>query len=220
MDADDAAYKKSVRNMSVILAVMALAIIAAIFIPPYLSPPRDVFQTSVSLGSPFGFNMYLTLNATTVPSNGTLLFTGWLNNTGGDLSLPAADQWPYNQSLLWEEACTMGWPFGIGIMKGEYDQGNYTLGTPLQLQQPEAPCPTEQGPPSYFLFYPHSDMAIASVGGNPYKWVFNMTLLFSQGSLAAGALPGARGNGLPQGVYTAVMVDEWGDVLTASFLVS
>lgn len=216
---DDLVYKKNVRSMLVILSVMAMVIFAAIFVPPYLNPPHEVFRTSVSYGSPFGFTMYLTLNATTVSPNGTILFTGWLNNTGGDLNLTAVNQWPYSQSLLMEKPCTPGWPMGIGIMKGQYDQENYSLGTPMQLQQPSYGCSQQGGAPSYFLFYPHSDMVIASINGNPTNWVIQTTFYFSPGSLSAGALSGGTGQSLPPGVYTAILVDEWGDVLATNFLV-
>jgi hypothetical protein len=221
MDQDDVAYRKSVRNMSVILAVIVVIIFAAIFIPPYLSPYHDVFPTSASYDSPFGFTMHLTLNSTLVSPDGRVSITGWVNSSSSSIeNVTAANQWAFQQNLLWGEICTAGWPIGVGVMKGHYTQDNYTLGTPLPLNQPLAACPGT-GPPQYFLFYPHSSLALASINGTPTRWVIQVGLSFSDRSLRPATLPGGQGsNQLPPGVYTAVLADEWGDVLTDSFLVT
>jgi len=221
LDPDDIAYRKSVRNMSIVLAAMVVVVFAAIFIPPYLSPSHNVFPSSVSYDSGSGFTMYLTLNSTTVAPLGHLLITGWLNSTSDSIeNLTAADSWALSVGMLWERQCTPGWPIGIGLMSGHYDQYNYTVGTLLQPAMPDVGCPLSMSP-QYFLFYPHSTEALASVNGNPLRWTITMNVTFWQGSLGPNALPGVPGpGGLPAGVYTLVFADEWGDVLTANFRVS
>ena len=218
MDPDDIAYRKSVRNMSFVLVAMAVVIFAAIFIPPYLSSSHDVFPSSVSTDLGSGFAMYLTLNSTTVAPLGHLLLTGWLNSTSDSIeNLSAADSWTFPVGMLWGRQCTAGWPIGIGLMSGHYTQDNYTLGTLLQPEMPVVGCPAS-GAPQYFLFYPQSIEALASVNGVPYRWTITMNVTFWQGSLSPNALSRVPApGGLPAGVYTAVFADEWGDVLTANF---
>ena len=211
MDSDDVAYKKSVRNMGLVLAAILITIFAAIFIPPYVNPPHNAFQQSVSYDSGFGFTMYLNLNSTTLAPSGHIMFTGWVNSSASSVeNLTTADSWAFPQNFLWEQQCTSGWPIGIGVMSGHYTQDNYTLGTLLQPSIPKVQCPLS-GSPQYFLFYPHSSEVLASINGNPYRWTIRMSLSLGPGSLN---LPG-----FPAGVYTAVFADEWGDVLTANFLV-
>jgi len=222
MDPDDVAYRKSVRNMSFVLAAIVITIFAAIFIPPYLNPPNETFPQSVSFDSGFGFTMHLTLNSTTMASVGNLLITGWVNSSSDSgETINASGNWAFPQSLLWERACTSGWPIGIGVMSGHYTQDNYTLGTPIQPELTAIHCPVS-APPQYFLFYPnHSSTAAAVVNGNPYHWTILMNVSMGQHSLSPNAIPGVPGpKGLPAGVYTAILADEWGDVLTANFRVT
>jgi hypothetical protein len=212
MDPDDVAYGKSVRNMGLVLAAIVITIFAAIFIPPYLNPPHNTFQQSVSYDSGSGFTMYLNQNSTTLGPSGHILFTGWVNSSSDSVeNLTAADSWAFPQSSLWEQQCTHGWPIGIGVMSGHYTQDNYTLGTLLQPSISQVQCPAS-GSPQYFLFYPHSFEALASINGNPYRWTIRMSLSFGSESVSP--------NVLPAGVYTAVLADEWGDVLTANFRVA
>jgi len=221
LDPDDIAYKKSVRNMSVVLAAMAIVIFAAVFIPPYLSPPHNVFPTSASYDSGFGFTLDLTLNSTTVAPSGHLFVSAWLNSSSDSIeNVTSADSWAFSEGMLWGRQCTPGWPIGIGLMSGHYTQDNYTLGTLLQPAVSRAQCPVS-GSPQFFLFYPHSTDVLASVNANPYRWTIAMNVTFGRDSLNPNALPGVQGSGgLPAGVYTAVFADEWGDVLTANFRVS
>jgi hypothetical protein len=222
LDQDDIAYRKSVRNMSIVLATIVIVIFAAIFIPTYISPAAEVFPRSVSLGSGFGFTMHLAVNSTTIAPLSGVALTGWVNSSSDSgVSINASDSWAFPQERLWEPPCSDGFPIGIGVMSGHYTLDNYTSGTLLQPNIPQVQCPAS-GPPQYFLFYPHhSSIAAAVVNGNPYRWSILMNVSVGQYSLASNAIPGVPGpQGLPAGVYTAVLADEWGDVLTANFRVS
>jgi hypothetical protein len=219
LDPDDVTYRRSVRNMSIVLAVIVITIFAAIFIPPYINPASSVFPKSVSYASGFGFTMQMSLNSTSVAPDGQVLLTAWLNSSSDSVeNLTAADSWPFSQGLLWFRPCTPGWPMGMGVMSGQYTMDNYTLGSLLPLKPEAFGCP-ESGAPQYFLFYPHSSEALASVNGSPYRWTILMSFAFGRSALGPNAIPGAS-SGLPPGVYTAVLADEWGDVLTANFRVS
>ena len=96
-------------------------------------------------------------------------------------------------------------------MEGHYTQDNYTLGNLLPIPQPLEQCPAQAAAPSYFLLEPHSSMALVDLGGKPAFWTIQTGLLFKE------YLSGYQ---LQLGVYTAVLADEWGDILTANFLVS
>ena len=207
--------------MSIVLVVMALVVFAAIFVPPYLSPYHDVFQPSVSYDSPYGFTLHLNLNTTSISPAGSVQIEGWVNSSSPAIqNLTVASQWALQEDLLWEDGCTGSWPIGIGIMEGHYTQDNYTLGTLIQITQPLTSCPVS-APPQFILLYPppHSSQALASVNGNPVHLLLQAGLAFNVRSLAQEPRPG-NNNELPPGVYTVVLADEWGDVLTNNFLVS
>jgi hypothetical protein len=217
MDPDDAAYRKSVRNMSMVLAAIVLVIFAALFIPPYLFPVRDSFQSSASLGSPQGFTLNLEVNATSVPGSGRVNITAWAANGGGSsLNVSVAASWGVNPDRLWTSVCTPGFPLGVGVMEGHYDDSNYTLGQLLVPAFSPVLCPA-RAPPGYFDFFPHSSRALVDIGGAPSFWTMEGNLTFSGSSSTD--LPGAGPGRLPPGVYTAVAADEWGDVLTTNFRV-
>jgi hypothetical protein len=216
MDPDDIAYRKSVRNMSIVLAAIVITIFAALFIPPYVNPSHDVFQPAVSLDSPFGFTLHLTVNSTTVSTAGSIALSGWLNSTSATIeNTTAADSWGLPQVDLWGRSCTFGWPIGLGVMQGHYTEDNYTLGTLLTLPQTLASCPTQNATPPYFLFEAHSSRALVTLSGTPTIWLIqsNLTLRADVPSQPAGVQ-------LQPGVYTAVLADEWGDVLTTNFRVT
>jgi len=213
MDADDIQYRKSVRNMSVVLAAMVIVVFAALFIPPYVNPSHQVFQASVSSASAFGFVMHLQVNATSVPPGRGILLAGWINSTSSSIEdINASNSWAFNQAQLWGKICTSGWPIGLGVMQGHYTQDNYTLGTLIRLPQPLVFfCPVQLGTPRDYLLKPHSSEALVTINGSPQIWVIQSSLALSRNEYGVQLSPG---------VYTAVMADEWGDVLTTNFLVA
>jgi hypothetical protein len=210
---DDIAYHKSVRNMSLVLAAIVITIFAAIFIPPYLSPQHDIFLASVAIDSPFSFSMHLQVNSTNVPSNGTLLVSGWINSTSGEIeNITAANSWGVQPASLWRTSCQAGWPIGVGVMRGHYTNDNYSLGTLLNITRPlHLPACRNLGLPSDFLLEPHSSNALVTLSTGPELWVIQTSFSFGPSSLTSSLTPG---------VYTAILADEWGDVLTTNFLVS
>jgi hypothetical protein len=212
MDPDDTAYRKSVRNMVLVLAAIVITIFAAIFIPPYVNPVHNVFPQSVSYDSGFGFSMHLTVNYSSGSSAWSVLLTGWVNSTSPSIdNVTAADSWPFPLGSLFTRPCTPGWPIGIGVMKGHYTQDNYTLGTLLPLNSSQSQCTGVSYSPNSFAFEPQTARALVVLGGTPSFWTIQTVLRFT------GTTPGYL---LPPGIYTAVLADEWGDVLTAIFQAS
>jgi hypothetical protein len=209
MDPDEVAYKKSVRNMSLVLAAIAITIFAALAASPYVFPPANTFQQSASYDSAFGFTLHLRINATAVPQGEGMLVSGWLNGSSGAIdNITASDAWGMaGPGGLWTRPCTNGWPIGVGIMRGHYTQDNATSGTLVPVPQPAVRCPAEAAAPSYFLLDPHSSRALVDLGGTPQYWILQSFFTFNTSQL-------------PVGVYTAVLADEWGDLLTTNFVVS
>ena len=207
MDPDDVAYRKSVRNMSLVLAAIVITIIIALAASPYVFPAGGTLRSSAESDSAFGFTMHLQVNATEAAQGSAVLITGWLNNTSGQINnVTAADSWGVAQGGLWTRVCTLGWPVGVGVMKGHYSQDNYTLGTLMPVPSPKVLCPAVRASPSYFLFEGHSSTVLVDLAGAPAYWRLQTSYGFTFTS--------------QPGVYTAVFADEWGDVLTANFAVS
>ena len=209
MDPDDAEYRKSVRNMSLVLAAIVVTIFAAIFVSPYAFPSPNTFQTSVSSDSAQPFTLHLQVNTTSVPAGGGIMVSGWLNGTSASIqNITASDGWAVSdQGYLVTRACTSGWPIGVGLMRGHYTQGNVTLGELLPVAQPELQCPLGAATPGYFLLEPHSSKALVDLGGSPAYWVLQSGFSYSASRL-------------PAGVYTAVLADEWGDLVLTNFVVA
>jgi hypothetical protein len=212
MDSDDIAYRKSVRNMGLVLAAIVITIFAAIFIPPYVNPIRNVYPQSVSFDSGFGFTMHLTVNYSSGSPTWSALLSGWVNSTSPSIdNVTAADSWAFSLNALYTRSCTPGWPIGIGVMEGHYTGDNYTLGTLLPLNLSQSQCTGTSNSPNSFAFEPQTSKALVVLGGTPSFWTILTALNFT------GTSPGYL---LPSGVYTAVLADEWGDVVTASFFAS
>ncbi|MDG6902173.1 MAG: hypothetical protein JRM80_09470 [Nitrososphaerota archaeon] len=208
MDPDDIEYKRSVRNMSIVLAAIALVIVAALALSPYAFPPSNTFQESVSYSSAFGFAVHLQINATSLSAGDGILVSGWLNSSSGSLdNVTAVDSWGVGPSGLWTSACATGWPVGVGVMRGHYTQDNFSLGTLLPLAATEGSCQPQPASPGFFIFYPHSSRALIVLGGVPQYWVLQTNHYFGAAQL-------------PPGVYTAVLADEWGDVVATNFVVT
>ena len=203
--------------MAAVLAAIVITVFAALFVPYFLFPPRNVYPSSVTSDSPTGFTMHLSVSPGASSPTWSVTLTGWVNSTSSSIeNITASNGWALPQGGLWTRSCTPGWPIGIGVMQGHYTQDNYTqdnytLGTLLPLGGIPVPhCPMEgRTIPSSFAFEPHTAKALVVLGGTPSFWVIELSLNFTWTS------PGYQ---LKAGVYTAVLADEWGDVLTANFL--
>jgi hypothetical protein len=209
LDPDDAEYKKSVRNMSVVLAAIVITIFAGVFVSPYIFPAANTFQPSVSLDSPFfAFTLHLQINTTAPVAGGSVSITGWLNSTSsGVANLTASDSWGVGPSGLLTRNCTSGWPIGIGVMMGHYTGDNYTFGVLMPIAQIGFECGSAAPAPSFFLLSPGSSKVLVDINGSPQYWDIQTGFTLGTGKLSPGP-------------YTAIVADEWGDVLTTSFVVS
>lgn len=205
---DDRAYSSNVRNMVLVLAAIVIVIFAAIFIPPLLNPIHEQFVPSASTNSAYGFSLNLLLNSTDLPPGGWVSMRAWLNSTSPQIdNITAANQWPVNPNSLRTGNCTLGWPLGVGVLRGYYTTDNYTLGSPVSLPRLVFACPLiAYSPPSYFLLQSHGSTAVVRLSESLAEWDLRIVMPFG-GSYAE------------TGVYTAVAADEWGDVVVVHFRV-
>ena len=211
MDPDDAAYRKSVRNMSVVLALIVIIVFAALYIPPYVNPVRQELNASAS-DSSSGYPLVLSvkLNATMMTSEGSISIVAQVNGTSRTIqNITTRNAWAIEETLLWTRPCTSGWPVGIAIMKGFYTLDNYKTGAVLTLKSPKYLCPIPSGSPAYFLLEPSGSRAVVSINGAFAVWELQTSLVFGPGSTVEG--------GLLSGPYTVIAADEWGDIAFAHF---
>ncbi len=199
--------------MSIILATVVIMVFVALFISPYINPPRAQFSKSASVDSSYGFSLTVNLNATQVSPLGYVSMKTWMNSTSPRVeNITAMGAWAVDQSRLWGRLCTSGWPIGIGVMQGYYTEDNYSQGTLIRLPQPLTLCPVSSVTPKYFVLEPHGSKAFVSLNGTPELWDLQTTLVSGSGLLGHGQLLG--------GVYTVIGADEWGDVVITHFHVS
>lgn len=196
---DEAAYRRSVRNTAVLLAVVVLIVAAGIAFQGAFSP-AGAPATATSVLGDNGLALGFATNST-FHSSARVLLAARLNGSSSILNVSASDAWAFSGAGLWKGQCIAGWPLGIGVMEGYYDQYNYSSGTLIPLKQ--AGCASGGGPSS-FLLQPGGSEAIVSVNSTLHRWDLVLTLTLS-GSSYAGPPPSA-------GPLTVVAADEWGDV--------
>jgi len=209
---DDAAYRKSVRNTSALLVVIVIVVIAGLLLPAYFGF-GGTLPTSTFAYSPDGLTLNISLNTTRAFTPSGLRISIWINGTSGIESVTARNSWAVDQSRLWEKLCTTGWPIGVGVMHGYYDQYNYSSGTLLLLKpffSSFTECVTSIAVPQYFLVQPQGSLAIASINGSFESWNLVTTFVIGKDSFVQSPQTG--------GTFTVVGADEWGDVAVLHFI--
>jgi hypothetical protein len=206
---DDAAYRRSVRNTSALLVVIVIVVIAGLLLPAYFGS-GDTFSNSTFAYSPDGLTLNISLNTTRAFTPSGLRISIWINLTSGTESVAARSSWAVDQSRLWERLCTTGWPIGIGVMHGYYDQYNYSSGSLLLLKQPLSDCVTSITAPQYFLIQAQGSSAIVSINGTLESWNLQTTLVLRKDSFVQNPQTG--------GTVTVIGADEWGDVAILHFI--
>jgi hypothetical protein len=190
---------------------MVFVIIAALVIPPLVNPPHEQLNSFSSVASPFGLILSLEINGTQLAAGQGESLTAWLNSTSSEVAnVTSASSWPIGTQGLWTRICTSGWPLGVGIMAGYFTSDNYSLGSLVRVPMPMIGCPVMLGTPGFFLMQPRGSSAIVKVNGALATW--NLTSALGVGG---SLMSSQRG-----GVYTAIAVDEWGDIALAHFRVN
>lgn len=211
MDPDDVAYRKSVKNTVIVLVVVVGVLVASLAAATYVSVPQNTFQTRTSVASTFPFTLNLAISATTGTTAGGVTITAWLNGTS-TANVTAYSSWPVDQSRLWRDPCSEGWPIGVGVMQGHHTTDNYSLGTLAILRGPQPPCPAPKPLPRWFYFSSQTSKVLVTIGGEPEFWVIASEIAFNPGSVGVSRLS--------PGIYTAVAADEWGDLALTNFRIT
>lgn len=207
---DDASYKRSVRNTAALLLVVVIVLVAGLILPAYFVPAGGL-ATSTFAYDPNGLTLSISVNTTQAFAPSGVTIKVWINGTSSIENVTAQDSWAVSKALLWGRSCTPGWPIGIGVMHGYYDQYNYTTGTLLPLNQQEPRCPVLSGSPRSFLVEAYGSVAITSINGSLVRWNLQTSLVLTKASFATSQLS--------SGTFTVIGADEWGGAALLYFVV-
>ncbi|MDA4116345.1 MAG: hypothetical protein OK442_07305 [Thaumarchaeota archaeon] len=166
-----------------------------------------------------GLQLSLSLNASGVSAGQWVTATVVETNT---LTTPnnvsAAAEWPL-ANLAAGPCGHMNEPVGIAVLSGNYDAGNISSGSALQVYQPGLTmCPMILSVINGYLFQPSSDNAsvLGSCQSGP---CFNETISARVSANGYWTETGNTFTNFPAGVYTVVAGDEWGGVAIVHFTV-
>jgi len=205
---DDVAYRRSVRNTSVLLGVIVIVVVAGLILPGFF--PAGALPTSTVAYSANGLTLNLSVNTTQAFEPSGVRITAWINGTSSIVNVTATDSWAIRSPLLWGSPCQPGFPIGVGVMHGYYDQYNYTSGKLLPLGQKVPVCPFPSGLPQSFLIQPYGSQAIVSINGSLERWNLQTTVVLGRASFLQDLQTG--------GTFTVIGADEWGDVAILHFV--
>jgi len=180
-----------------------------------------------------GLNFVMSINSSTVQQGHNLtVFVGVYNALNGTNNVTGASDWKLtNASEVGPSYnCAQNDPFRVEVIKGYYDLGNFSAGTPLVFTvfeppfgynqcliyvaatNAQAPPLFQSNSPNYYLFNPSSNNAQWIVYG--FQGV-NQPAIMSETDLLR---PVVFTNST--GVFTVVSGDEWGDLEIAHFVLN
>lgn len=188
---------------------------------PYTFTSDD--QTSTSVIALNGLGLTLSMSSTAYkPGDKVSITVDERNTLWVENNVLRADSWAF-QGLTLGPCGTLGFPFGVSILQGNYDATNVASVTPLQsLYDPNGiySCPA---PPDFvsYDFQPSSDVA-SLVPTNPSNYEAvpsSMTYAVTSAGFWTGS-PNATFSDFTPGIYTVVGGDEWGVIALLHFTVS
>jgi len=192
--------------------------------------PSQTMTTSLTTSSASSANALeftMTLNSSSAVQGHAVAVQMSLYNTLNETNdVASAEDWQLsnqselsNSSSFGPGACSDGMgPFRVLLLRGSYDSGNYSSGTPLSIFPWPANSPfnycyvyipdgTWLGSSSW-LFQPESNNATLSANSLPQNVPMNLTVILKPMDVT-----------LPAGQYTVVCGDEWGALQIAHFAV-
>jgi hypothetical protein len=130
-------------------------------------------------------------------------------------NVTAANDWPYPNTSSLPCGDYDQFPIEYAVLQGYYGTGNYTSASALTLYDPGAvyACPTMTAPIPYLLFAPLSDDASFSFSSGQN----DSYLVSAEYSVTGYWTDLGIFHQFPPGVYTALVEDEWGDVVLLHF---
>lgn len=180
---------------------------------PVLSNGPAIIVGEMTTNSTNGLELSMTLSSNTYAPGETIpINLTEINTLNVANNVSSASDWAIDGLAL--GGCgTLNFPFGIRIFQGYYDGNNISSASNQSSVQFYAPgvysCPAIFNITQY-AFQPSSDVA----GSLPMSTVVNV-----QGSWTGGA-SGSTLHVLPDGVYTVVGGDEWGNLVIVHFTVT
>src|ERR1022692_1973732 len=116
--------------------------------------------------------------------------------------------------------CPVSGPLGFGVFQGDYRMNNYTSGKALHLSNTTdiSSC-TQNGAPLVYSFQPMSHVANYYLA-NRVTQSENVSISATIGGFwtgGSGTPVPATYNRFPDGIYTLIGADEWGDIILVNF---
>lgn len=209
-----------------VFLTVALAMIIAIGITAAAVQPTPPAKTTIGLGSGSsgyassvqGLQLSATLNGSEFISGQTVsLAITELNTLDSQNGVPASGDWKV-QGLGLGPCGRLDFPFGFVVVQGFYTSGPLNSSQELQLYQPgRYLCPAFGAGVSAYSFYPASDHANISGFCSPEPC---LSLAMNQTSEFSGNWVGNAFTEFSPGIYTVVVGDEWGALVTIHFTVA
>ena len=129
-------------------------------------------------------------------------------------NVPAADLWAV-EGLTVSPYGRLYFPFGISVLEGCYDSGNFSRAAPIQIFDPNVPdlVPDSRIGGSY-NFQPWSTAVHISL-----DWSRNMTVQVTFDGFWTGSQSNATFSNFTPGMYTVVGGDQWGTLVVLHFTI-
>lgn len=180
------------------------------------------FLTTCSAYDPSGLVLSLSVNTTSVRSNGSFSYSfSLVNPTSHVVNISKSSQW-YISGLLNPSPCyTRPGPYGFAVFRGYYTLQNVTAARNVLQQAIILGCTSTGVAPINVTSYslpPHSTFAPRDVYQSSQIYAINGTTVPASSPTApnAAAIVNSLGSDKPS-VYTMVAGDEWGGFVLLHF---
>ena len=182
----------------------------------YQIPTQSASDTNSTLG--------LALQLELAPSNGSIgtlvIIADILNILNVQNNVTHANQWHYSSNSLNPfNPCGAPGPVGFAVLQGYYDQSNYSSGSALMFYNSTVTylCTTRILPTGYYSFIPHSHTALLVDSKGQSFYNQSIAISFSVNGYFT---EGGSFLKFPEGQYTVVAADEWGELVILHFVVT
>jgi hypothetical protein len=187
----------------------------------YYYPSGTEPPSSSSATSPSGLRLSLQLNATIINSGRHISLSANVTNLlNVEDNVTAQANWPINR-LTDGITCSVEYPMGMAVVKGFYDQSNFSQVLPLFLFDPNesSGCPAIQNV-NYYVFNPTSSAATPYPNGFSSVLMDARLVISGYWTFVGGSGSASVFHSFDPGVYTVIAGDEWGDSVILHFTVS
>jgi hypothetical protein len=217
---------------------------STVYLTTTTTPTQNVYAnvaecdttSSCSAQNPQGLALTLSLNTTTVPSNGTFTIrVSEFNPTTRGFNLTLSNGWALDTLPSFYVCYSGDPPYGASIYRGYYTLQNISSVHPVQVYSgPQPSChPSLDGPVVTFVASPNSGIGgvYQNLNNSVILEPFTAVVYAIDGTTVMMSNPSVN-NGEPEpttvyslrssqpAVYTVVGGDEWGDLVLLHFIVT